>query len=74
MTTKVQKPFKREIEVNGEKYTLTVDPDGFRLVAKGRRKGIELRWESIVNGDAALASALNATMAASSHRAPPTRH
>ena len=74
MTTKVQKPFKREIEVNGEKYTLTVDPDGFRLVAKGRRKGIELRWESIVNGDAALASALNATMAASSHRAPQTRH
>lgn len=74
MTTKVQKPFKREIEVNGEKYTLTVDPDGFRLVAKGRRKGIELRWESIVNGDAALASALNATMAASSNRTPQTRH
>ena len=74
MTTKVQKPFKREIEVNGEKYTLTVDPDGFRLVAKGRRKGIELRWESIVNGDAALASALNATLAASSHRPPQTRH
>jgi hypothetical protein len=75
MTTKVQKPFKREIEVNGEKYTLTVDPDGFRLVAKGRRKGIELRWESIVSGDAALASALNATLAASaSHRSSQTRH
>lgn len=74
MTTKVQKPFKREIEVNGEKYTLTIEPEGFKLVAKGRRKGIELRWESLVNGEAALASALAATMASSGHGASPVRH
>jgi hypothetical protein len=74
MTTKIQKPFKRELEVNGEKYTLTVDNDGFKLVAKGKRKGFELRWEAILNGEAALSSALNASMAASSHRAPQTRH
>ena len=74
MTTKIQKPFKREIEVNGEKYTLTLDNEGFRLVAKGRRKGVELRWESILNGEAALASALNASIAGSSHRMPQTRH
>ena len=74
MTTKVQKPFKRELEVNGEKYTLTIDGEGFKLVAKGRRKGVELKWESIVNGDAALASALSATMANASHRASHTRH
>jgi len=74
MTTKLARPFKRELEVNGEKYTLTLDPDGFKLVAKGRRKGIELRWESIVGGDAALASALNASMEAASHRHSHTRH
>lgn len=74
MTTKIQKPFKREIEVNGEKYTLTFDNEGFKLVAKGRRKGIEIRWEALLNGEAALASALNASMAASSHRMPQTRH
>ena len=74
MTTKIQKPFKRELEVNGEKYTLTVDNEGFKLVAKGRRKGVELRWESIMNGEAALASALNASMAASPLRVPQTRH
>jgi hypothetical protein len=61
MTTKIQKPFKRELEVNGEKYTLTLDNEGFKLVAKGRRKGIELRWEAILNGEAALANALNAS-------------
>jgi hypothetical protein len=74
MTTKLARPFKRELEVNGEKYTLTLDPDGLKLVAKGRRKGIELKWESIVGGDAALASALNAQLEASSQRSPQTRH
>lgn len=63
MTTKLTSPFKRELEVNGEKYTLTLAPEGFKLVAKGRRKGIELAWASIVNGEAALASALNASLA-----------
>ena len=63
MTTKLQQAFKRELEVNGEKYTLTVSPDGFKLVTKGKRKGVELSWTSIVGGDAALATALNATLA-----------
>ena len=74
MTTKLARPFKRELEVNGEKYTLTLDPDGLKLVAKGRRKGIELKWEALVGGDAALASALNAQLEASSHRQAHTRH
>ena len=73
MTTKLARPFKRELEVNGEKYTLTLDPDGLKLVSKGRRKGIELKWEAIVGGDAALASALNASMEASLRQAH-TRH
>ena len=73
MTTKLVRPFQRELEVNGEKYTLTLDPDGFKLVAKGRRKGIELKWESIVGGDAALATALNASVEAS-NRLAHTRH
>lgn len=63
MTTKLSAPFKRELEVNGEKYTLTLTPEGFRLVLKGKRKGIELAWAAIVGGDAALSSALNATLA-----------
>jgi hypothetical protein len=43
-------------------------------VAKGRRKGIELKWEAIVGGDAALATALNAQLEAASHRQAHTRH
>ena len=73
MTTKLQRPFKRELDVNGEKYTLTLDTDGLKLVAKGHRKGIELKWEALVGGDAALATALNASLEAS-HRLAQTRH
>jgi hypothetical protein len=67
MTTKLQQAFKRELEINGEKHTLTVTPDGFKLVMKGKRKGVELSWASIVGGDAALATALNATLATRPH-------
>lgn len=73
MTTKLQSPFKRELEVNGEKYTLTVSPEGFKLVLKGKRKGIELPWSSIVNGDAALATSLNATLAGARSFEPAAR-
>ncbi len=62
MTTKLQQAFKRELDLGGEKYTLTVAPKGFKLVIKGKRKGIELSWASIVGGDAALATALNASL------------
>ena len=67
MTTKLSNAFKRELDLNGEKYTLTVTPDGFRLVLKGKRKGIEIAWAQIVNGEAALATALNASLAGAKH-------
>ncbi len=62
MTTKLNAPFTRELDLNGEKYTVTLTPEGFKLVQKGKRKGVELTWNSIVNGDAALAHALNASV------------
>ena len=70
MTTKLTAPFKREIDIDGEKYTLTVTPEGFRLVLKGKRKGLELAWRFLMNGDAALCTALNATLSAPRAQAP----
>jgi hypothetical protein len=64
MTTRLTGALKREIEVDGVAYTLTIDPQGLRLVAKGRRKGHELTWSALVSGDAALATALTASLAA----------
>jgi hypothetical protein len=62
MTTALRNPIKRELDVNGEKYTLTLTPEGFSLVPKGKRKGVELTWAAIAGGDAALAIALNASL------------
>ncbi len=60
--TPLDKPMRREVLVDGQPYTLTLDPDGLKLVAKGKRKGLELRWADLVNGDAALAAALQASV------------
>ena len=62
MATKLEKPLKREIEVEGKPYTLTISPQGMKLVPKGRRKGHEIAWKDLVSGDAALATALNASL------------
>ena len=74
MTTKLNAPFKREIDLNGEKYTVTLTPEGFKLVQKGKRKGIEIAWASIVSGDAALAHALNASVGESQHSSHHLKH
>ena len=63
MTTKLDGPLKRELSLQGKLYTLTVSPTGLNLVPKGRRKGYELAWIDLVSGDAALATALNASLA-----------
>jgi hypothetical protein len=62
MATKLDKPLKRELDLNGEPYTLTISPEGLKLVPKGRRKGHELAWKDLVSGGAALAVALNASL------------
>jgi hypothetical protein len=73
MTTRLSAPVKRELDIDGDKYTLTVSPEGFKLVLKGRRKGIELSWRSIVSGDAALTTALNASLYKTRADAPAIR-
>jgi len=62
MMTPLDKPLRRELHIDGQPYTLTVAPDGLKLVEKGRRKGIALRWQDPVSGDAALATALQASL------------
>lgn len=62
MTTKLEKPLKRELDVNGEPYVLTISPEGLKLVRKGKRKGQELAWKDLISGEAALAVALKASL------------
>jgi hypothetical protein len=62
MATKLEKALKREIQVDGKPYVLTVDPKGLKITEKGHRKGQELLWKDLLSGQAALAVALNASL------------
>lgn len=62
MVTKLEKELRREVDVDGDAYVVTLSPDGVKLVRKGRRKGIELTWKALAGGDAALAAELRASL------------
>ena len=62
MTTPLEKTLKRELRLKGQTYIVTISPEGLKLTLKGRRKGVELAWEALISGDAALAAALNASL------------
>ena len=62
MTTRLDKTLKRELTLEGRTFILAVSPEGLKLTLKGKRKGQELRWSDLVSGDAALATALNASL------------
>ena len=60
--TRLDRPLKREIEIGNELYVVTLSPVDLKLTRKGHRKGIVLTWNDLLSGDAALATALNASV------------
>jgi hypothetical protein len=62
VTTRLDKPLRREIAIEGRPFVVTLMPQGFKLVGKGRRKGLEIAWKDLVSGEAALARALSASI------------
>jgi hypothetical protein len=62
MATKLEKTLKREISVAGRAYIVTLSPDELLITLKGHRKGKSLRWKDLIGDDAALATALNASL------------
>ena len=64
MATKLDKPIRRELERAGVLFTVTISPDGIRVVEKGKRKGRELTWDAIISGEAELEQALRVSVEA----------
>lgn len=62
MATKLDGVLKRELQIANEPYILTITPEGFKLVPKGKRKEYEMQWSALVSGDQALATALTASL------------
>lgn len=69
MATKLEKTLKRELNIDGAAYIVAISPEGLKITEKGHRKGLELSWKELISGDAALASALRASVTES----PPPR-
>lgn len=64
--TPLTTPLRRALVIDGTDYTLVIDAAGLKLTEKGRRNGMEVRWQDLVNGDAAMASALSASTSSTS--------
>ena len=54
MAIRLDKTIKRELELGGKLYIVSVSPEGVRIVPKGARKGHEMSWETLLSGEAEL--------------------
>jgi hypothetical protein len=74
MTTPLHSTLKRALIIDGRDYVVTLTEAALKLTLKGKRNGVELPWSQLVNGEAALAVALHASLGAftaPSRAAPP---
>lgn len=55
MATKLTKPLRREVDINGEPHTLVVSDAGLILTKKRLRNGVQLTWKQIASMDQKLA-------------------
>ncbi|HEY8196649.1 MAG TPA: hypothetical protein VIG04_06705 [Gemmatimonadales bacterium] len=62
MATRLNKTIKRELVLDGKVYTVSISPDGVRVVPKGGRKGHEISWASLLSGDVELRRDLNLSL------------
>jgi hypothetical protein len=46
MATKLDKTIKRELDMDGQAYTVAISPEGVKLTQKGFRKGREMSWKA----------------------------
>ena len=62
MATKLDKTIKREIELDGQAYMVTISPDGVKLTQKGFRKGREVSWKELLGDEGGAGSAGGSAM------------
>ena len=63
MTTKLTKLLKREIDLDGAPYVITLSADGIKIVEKGKRKGQEMTWGELIGGRVGLTNSLKGSVA-----------
>jgi hypothetical protein len=68
--TPLHSTLKRALTIDGRDYVLTLSETALKLTLKGKRNGVELPWSQLVNGEAALAVALHASLGAFAQKDP----
>jgi hypothetical protein len=56
MATKLNKLLKREIDVDGKPYMVTLSPEGVKLTEKGKRLGREHSWKALLGAEGTASS------------------
>jgi hypothetical protein len=62
MATRLDKTIKRELQLDGKLYTVSLSPEGVKVVPKGGRKGHEISWAALLSGDVELRRDLNLSL------------
>jgi hypothetical protein len=65
MATKLTKEIRREIEIDGEPFTVAISPTGVKLTKKRFRSGRALSWRALWAGASEDSSAESTPEAAS---------
>jgi len=60
MATKLNKLLKREIDVDGKPYMVTLSPAGVKLTEKGKRLGREHTWKDLLGAGGGSSAASEA--------------
>lgn len=66
MATKLNKLLKREIDVEGKPYMVTLSPEGLKLTEKGKRLGREHTWKDLLDAESAPSSSATSPLSATS--------
>jgi hypothetical protein len=62
VATRLDKIIKRELELDGKLYTVSVSAEGIKVVPKGGRKGHEISWAALMSGEVQLRRDLNLSL------------
>jgi hypothetical protein len=52
--TPLDKPLKRQIDIDGQPFTLTLDATGIKITKKAHRNGIEVHWADLIKNDPSM--------------------
>ena len=56
--TPLDKPLKRQIDIQGQPFTVILDATGIKITKKAHRNGIEVHWADLIRNDPSMAAEL----------------